>query len=135
MLLEISQNSQEITCARVSFLIKLQASSFTKKETLTQVISCKFCKLSKNTFLDRKLLMAASESTRKQMYRGFFNKFLAQQPTDKQPCWFYEIFHNRFFAEHFRVTTSEKIWKFLVCNITENQMISDRSVAKTTASI
>ena len=32
--LEISQNSQQNTCARVSFLIKLQ---FIKKETLAQV--------------------------------------------------------------------------------------------------
>ena len=40
--LKISQNSQENTCARVSFLIKLQA--FIKKETLAQVFSCKFVK-------------------------------------------------------------------------------------------
>ena len=33
--LEISQNSQENTCARVSFLIKLQALGLIKKETLT----------------------------------------------------------------------------------------------------
>ena len=53
--LEISQNSQENTCARVSFLIKLQASSlqFIKKETLAQVFSCEFCEISKNTFLHR----------------------------------------------------------------------------------
>ena len=39
--LEISQNSQENTCARVSFLINLhaQANEFIKKETLTQVFS------------------------------------------------------------------------------------------------
>ena len=37
MLLKISQNSQENTCARASFLIKLQASNFIKKETLAQV--------------------------------------------------------------------------------------------------
>ena len=44
VLLEILQNSQENTCARVSFLIKLQA--FIKKETLSQV----FCGISKKTF-------------------------------------------------------------------------------------
>ena len=38
--LEISQNSQENTCARDSFLIKLQAWGFIKKETLAQVFSC-----------------------------------------------------------------------------------------------
>ena len=50
--LELSQNSQENTCARFFVLVKLQASSlqlyFIKKETLTQVISCEFY-ISKNT--------------------------------------------------------------------------------------
>ena len=45
--LEISQNSQENTCARVSFLIKLQAN---KKETLAQIFSCDFWEISKYTF-------------------------------------------------------------------------------------
>ena len=47
--LEISQNSQENTCVRVSFLIKLQAwtCNFVKKETLAQVFSCEFCEISK----------------------------------------------------------------------------------------
>ena len=50
--LEISQNSQENTCARASFLIKLQAEvcNFTKKETLAQVFSCEFYEISKSTF-------------------------------------------------------------------------------------
>ena len=37
-------NSQENTCARVSFLIKLQA-TFIKKDTLAQVFSGEFCKI------------------------------------------------------------------------------------------
>ena len=64
-LLEISQNSQENTCAIVSFSIKLQlkllffnklaikspqACYFIKKETLAHVLSCEFCEISKNTF-------------------------------------------------------------------------------------
>ena len=44
MFLEISQNSQENTFARVSILIK------TKIETLAQVFYCEFCKISKKTF-------------------------------------------------------------------------------------
>ena len=48
--LKILQNSQENTCARVSFLIKLQACNFIKKETLAQVFSCEFCEIFKNTF-------------------------------------------------------------------------------------
>ena len=39
---EISQNSRENTCARVSFLIK--------KESLAQAFSCEFCEIPKNTF-------------------------------------------------------------------------------------
>ena len=52
VLLKISQNSQDNTCVRVSFLIKLQASAynFIKKETLVQVFSFEFCEISKNTF-------------------------------------------------------------------------------------
>ena len=52
VLLEIWQNSQESTSARISFLIKLQAQgcSLIKKETLAQVFSCEFCEISKNTF-------------------------------------------------------------------------------------
>ena len=48
MLLEISQNLQENTCARVSFLIK------------AQVFSYEFCEISKKTFLHRISLVAAS---------------------------------------------------------------------------
>ena len=56
--LEISQNSEESTCARVAFLMKLQA----KKETLTQVFSCEFCEISKNNFCNRTPLVVASEN-------------------------------------------------------------------------
>ena len=49
--LEISQNPQEITCIRVSFLIKSRA----------QVFSHEFCRISKNTFSYGTPLVAASE--------------------------------------------------------------------------
>ena len=60
--LEISQNSQENTCGRVSFLIKLQAEAcnFIKKETLAQMFSCDFCEISKNTFFTEHLWATAS---------------------------------------------------------------------------
>ena len=50
--LKISQNLQENTCARVSFLIKLQveACNFIKIETLAQVFSSEFSKGFKNVF-------------------------------------------------------------------------------------
>ena len=50
LFLKISQNSQEITCARVSFLIKLQAPAN----------SCEFCEVSKNIFFYRTSPLAAS---------------------------------------------------------------------------
>ena len=55
--LEISQNSHENTCARVSFLIKLetQACKFIKKETLVQAFSCEFYEIFKNIFFTEHL--------------------------------------------------------------------------------
>ena len=59
--LEISQNSQENTSARDSFLIKLQARgqqlycNFIKIESLTQVFSCGFCEIFNNTLFYRNL--------------------------------------------------------------------------------
>ena len=58
--LEILQSSQENTCARVSFWIKLQAWNFIKKETLAQVFSGEFCEISKNTFFTEHLWTTAS---------------------------------------------------------------------------
>ena len=51
MFLEISQNSQVNTGARVSFLIKCSpyVCNCIKKETLAQVFSCEFREISKNT--------------------------------------------------------------------------------------
>ena len=54
MFLEISQNSQENTGARVSFLIKLF------KKTLAQVFFCEFCEISRNTFSSKTPPVAAS---------------------------------------------------------------------------
>ena len=47
-----SQNSQESTCTKVSFLKKLDASAcnFIKKETLVQGFSYEFCEILKKTF-------------------------------------------------------------------------------------
>ena len=61
--LEISQNSQEDICAKVSFLIKLQvqACNLIKKDTLAQAFSCEFCEISKNTYFHRAPLVVASD--------------------------------------------------------------------------
>ena len=53
--LEILINSQENTCARVSFLQPYEC-NFIKIEFLTQVFSCEFCKhISKNTFFTERI--------------------------------------------------------------------------------
>ena len=64
--LEISQNSQENTSARVSFLIKLQAVGLA--QTLAQVFSSEFCAISKYSFFHRTLLVAVSVTTTKLKY-------------------------------------------------------------------
>ena len=60
--LKISQNSQESTCSRVLFQIKMQVSAcdFIKKETLALTFSCEFWQIFKNTFLYRTTPVAAS---------------------------------------------------------------------------
>ena len=70
--LEISLNSQENTCARVSFLKELQAKIFRKinisyplirtRTTLAQVFSCEVSGISKNIFFHKTPLVAASGS-------------------------------------------------------------------------
>ena len=63
--LEISQNSQENSCARNYFLIKLQAKAwnFIKKESLTQMFSCEISEIFKNTFFYRTPATVASFMT------------------------------------------------------------------------
>ena len=61
--LEISQSSQENTCARVSFFNKVAglACNFIKKEALAHVFSCEFREISKNTFFTEHLWLTASD--------------------------------------------------------------------------
>ena len=44
------------------------ACNFIKKEALAQVLSCEFCKISKNTFSTEQLQTAASECERKSIF-------------------------------------------------------------------
>ena len=65
MFLEISQNSQENTCARVSFLIKLKAlglrpATLFKKRLCHKCFPVNFCEISKNTFFTENLWTTAS---------------------------------------------------------------------------
>ena len=70
---EILQNSQKNTCARVSFLTKLQAEAwnFIKKETLAQVFSREFCENSENTFFTEHLRATVSAYTQKGIQKLF----------------------------------------------------------------
>ena len=70
MFLEISQNSKENTCVRVSFIY-----NFVKKETLAQMLSCEFREISKNTFFTEHLLATASIYT----YQSFLLRVIWQQ--------------------------------------------------------
>ena len=50
--LRISQNSQENTCAKGLFLMKLQiyrANNFIEKEIPAQIFSCEFCEIAHDT--------------------------------------------------------------------------------------
>ena len=87
--LEILLNSPENTCARVSFLIKLQAEpcSFIKKETLAQVFSCEFCEISKNTFSYRTPPVAASVITWSRFARMKFQLVQPEQISLHDYIW------------------------------------------------
>ena len=61
MFLGILQNSQKDTCARL-FSNFPEPLFFIKKQALTQLFSCDFCKIFKNTFFRRTTLVAASAS-------------------------------------------------------------------------
>ena len=75
MFLEVSQNSQEYICARISFLIKLaDACNFIKKETLAQALSCEFSKISKNTFFTEQLQETASLSSQSLDFHQLFSQ-------------------------------------------------------------
>ena len=80
MFLQISQSSQENTCARVSFLTKLQATvcNFVKIQTLTLVFSYEFCEISKNTFFTEHLRATASQNN-----GYFFKRSVSTQPPQK----------------------------------------------------
>ena len=120
---ELSQNSQKYICARTSFLIKLQAEAwnFIKKETLTQVFSSEFGKISKNTFSYRTPLVASSEFSRIscttfiEALRNDLQDFLCltlnlqglqlyqkETPTQVFFCEICKIFSSIFFIENLR---------------------------------
>ena len=87
MFLEISQNSLENTCARVSFLI----CNFIKRVTLAQLFSSKFCEISKNTFSYRTPSVAAPV-VYKETYYGFPLKTTVKSDITAAIKVYYDIF-------------------------------------------
>ena len=75
---EISQNSQENTCARVCFF-------FIKKETLAEVFSCEFCEISENTFPYRTPLVAASANNNTSFHLDYLQEKLMKTFFPKNP--------------------------------------------------
>ena len=100
MFWNISQNSLEKTCARVSFLIKLQAEvcNFIKKGTLAQVHSCEFYEISKNTFSYKTSPVAASAC----------NKFIM---VEKMPP---QIIHKTLLWTYITLHRKLRIWSHLL---------------------
>ena len=64
MFLEVSQNPQKNTCAKVFF--------FNKFAGLAPVFFCEFCEISKNIFFHRTPMVAAS-AVRIERFYGFLN--------------------------------------------------------------
>ena len=72
--LEISQNSQEITCVRVSFLIKLQVpATFLKKRLWHRSFSVNFAKFRRTSFLTEHLRWLLLFILWKSFRRDYFN--------------------------------------------------------------
>ena len=72
--LDISENSQENTCGRVSYEFAGRSATLLKKETLAQVFSCEFCEISKNTFLTEHLRATASDYREQSMRKTIGKK-------------------------------------------------------------
>ena len=74
MFLEILQKSLEKTCARVCI----------KKETLVQVFSCEFGKISKNTFYYKTPLVAAFDSLKPFYFKRKANRNINSSSSDDE---------------------------------------------------
>ena len=97
LFLEISQNSQENTCARVS---GLRPATLLKMGLLMRVFSCEFCEISKNTFLHKTPLMAAS------VYSSLYGRLYVNH-AQNQHFWSFLIIYKGH-------CSSEILWQNLV---------------------
>ena len=101
-------------CARISFLIKLHACNFIKKETLAQVFSCEFFKIFKNTLFTEQLWRTASVSLTIQA--------LSLVNLVNQPCWFFATSSTMITTTPLKVTS--QIQPYQIWSITATPQIS-----------
>ena len=100
-----SQNSEENTCARVSFL----TSSFIKKEALTKVFSCEFCDIFKNTLFTEHFWVTASGYLTRFWFHFWSVQSSKSQSLQVFPCSFHVLWG-------FEITDDK--YKFLKYNST-----------------
>ena len=80
----MSQNSQENTCVRASFLWTCRPLAYKCiKKTLAEVFSCEFCDIFKNTFLTEHLWVTASVLTAEQLNSVKW-EYIAHWTSDKK---------------------------------------------------
>ena len=91
MFLEILQNSQESDCARLP-----PACNFILKEALLQLLSCEFCKISKNTFYCRTPPVAASVKKERKFFKLAFKLKLTSVESVKTACVGIDFFYHHF---------------------------------------
>ena len=102
-----AQNSQENTCVR-DYFIKVAGLKLWKK-TLTQVFSCEFSEISKNSFCKEYLRTTASAFSFSEAATGsvLWKKVILKISQNSQEnTLFFEIFKNTFFTEHPWTTAS-----------------------------
>ena len=100
-----SQNSEENTCARVSFL----TCSFIKKEALTKVFSCEFCDIFKNTLFTEHFWVTASGYLTRFWFHFWSVQSSKSQSLQVFPCSFHVLWG-------FEITDDK--YKFLKYNST-----------------
>ena len=89
--LEILQNSQESDWARLP-----PAYNFILKEALPQLLSCEFCKISKNTFYCRTPPVAASVKKERKFFKLAFKLKLTSVESVKTACVGIDFFYHHF---------------------------------------
>ena len=98
LFLEISQNSQEITCTRVCFFLKScrpRPATSLKKETLVQVFSCEFREISKTTFSTKHHLLLLTLILPNLQLQKFYENAQFHRPKLCGKCAFQQKFARR----------------------------------------